>query len=47
MHAAFLVNKKQEQEFYSKLEELEKKYERKGEFLAVNTCRRTISPKLE
>ncbi|MGD0994115.1 MAG: GvpL/GvpF family gas vesicle protein [Candidatus Bathyarchaeia archaeon] len=35
MHAAFLVNKKREQEFYSKLEELEKKYERKLEFLAV------------
>ena len=35
MYAAFLVSKKREQEFYSKLEELEKKYERKLKFLAV------------
>jgi hypothetical protein len=35
MHAAFLVNKKQEQEFYHKLDELEQKYERKLRFLAI------------
>jgi len=35
MNASFLVGKKQEQEFYGKLEELEKKYEEKLRFLGV------------
>jgi len=35
MNASFLVDKKREQEFYDKLEELEKKYEKKLEFLGV------------
>jgi len=35
MNASFLVNKKREQEFYDKLEELEKKYEKKLKFLGV------------
>jgi len=35
MNASFLVNKKREQEFYDKLEELEKKYEKKLKFLCV------------
>ena len=35
MNASFLVHKKREQEFYDRLEELEKKYERKLEFLCV------------
>jgi len=35
MNTAFLVDKKREQEFYDKLEELEKKYERKLKFFAV------------
>jgi len=35
MNASFLVDKKREQEFYDKLEELEKKYEKKLKFLGV------------
>jgi len=35
MNASFLVNKKREQEFYDKLEELEKIYEKKLKFLGV------------
>jgi DnaJ-domain-containing protein 1 len=35
MNAAFLVDKKREQGFYSKLDELEKKYEGKLKFLAI------------
>ena len=35
MNASFLVDKKREQEFYDKLEKLEKKYEKKLKFLGV------------
>ena len=35
MNVSFLVDKKREQEFYDKLEELEKKYEKKLKFLGV------------
>jgi len=35
MNGSFLVDKKREQEFYDKLEELEKKYEKKLKFLGV------------
>ena len=35
MNASFLVDKEKEQKFYDKLEELEKKYEKKLEFLCV------------
>jgi len=35
MNASFLVYKKREQEFYNKLEELEKKYQKKLKFLGV------------
>jgi len=35
MNASFLVDKKREQEFYERLEELEKKYEKKLKFLGV------------
>jgi len=35
MNASFLVDKKREQEFYDKLEELERKYEKKLKFLGV------------
>ena len=37
MYTAFLVDKKREQEFYNKIDELEKKYERKLKFLAVGS----------
>jgi len=35
MNASFLVDKRREQEFYNKLDELEKKYEKKLKFLCV------------
>ncbi len=35
MYTAFLVDKKREQEFYSKIDKLEKKYERKLKFLVA------------
>jgi len=36
MNTSFLVDKKREQEFHNKLEELEKKYEKKLKFLGIS-----------